>query len=810
MKRILPLLILGLLAAGCILPQRSPAPENPFSVPITALPPGVTPPAAETALPAPSPTIAPTPIPAARIAGGDHALFNGDWDAALDAYQTALETSAEADIRAAALLGIARVQYNRGQYAVALDTLRTLSDTYPEDSRRAEACFHLARTYAALERYPEAAETYARCADLMPEIAAYLHAWRGEALMAAEDYPQAVAAYQAALRFERAGTREAERLQLAAAYTANAQYTDALTLYDQIYSQTGNDYTKAQTLFLSGSIYRTLGNTDEAFSRYLQAVENYPQSYDSYSALVELVNAGYAVEEAQRGLVDYYAGQEGVALAAFDRYITAPGDLERKALARYYRGLILRERGAYQEAITSWQWILDNTPDSPYLPDAWEQIGYTQWAYLDDYEGAIATFLDFVEKNPADSRAPQFLDDAARVAERSGDLTRAGSLWGDLAAQYPLSPQMPRALLLSGVSYYRVGQFPQAQAAFLKLSNTADAPGDRAAALLWLGKVQQAAGDPQGARTYWEQAAQVDPTGYYSERAGDLLEGRPPFSPPQAYDLSFDRAAERAEAEDWLIRTFGLPPDTDLSGLGDLAADPRWQRGALLWRLGAYEAARSELEALRRAVQDDPAASYRLANALIELGMYRSGIYAARQVLDLAGMDDAATMDAPRYFNRLRFGTYYADLLIPAAQENDFHPLFLFALTRQESLFEGFVRSAAGARGLMQIVPSTGAYIAELLGWPPDYTADDLYRPLVNVRFGAAYLARQREAFDGDLYAALAAYNAGPGNASVWHDLSGGDPDLFVELIRYPETRDYVRGIYEMYAIYYRLYDRSP
>ncbi len=213
---------------------------------------------------------------------------------------------------------------------------------------------------------------------------------------------------------------------------------------------------------------------------------------------------------------------------------------------------------------------------------------------------------------------------------------------------------------------------------------------------------------------------------------------------------------------------------------------------------------------MRASVQNNPADSYRLGNALIELGLYRSGIYAIRQVLTLAGMDDAATMQAPRYFNRLRFGAYYADLIVPAAQENGFHPLFLFSLARQESLFEGFIGSAAGARGLMQIIPSTGAYIAELMGWPDNYTADDLYRPLVNVRFGAAYLARQRQAFDGDLYAALAAYNAGPGNASVWHDLSGGDPDLFLEIIRYPETQRYIRGIYEMYSIYYNLYDRSP
>jgi soluble lytic murein transglycosylase len=76
--------------------------------------------------------------------------------------------------------------------------------------------------------------------------------------------------------------------------------------------------------------------------------------------------------------------------------------------------------------------------------------------------------------------------------------------------------------------------------------------------------------------------------------------------------------------------------------------------------------------------------------------------------------------------------------------------------------------------------------------------------------FGAQYLNTQRNYFDGELYPALAAYNAGPGNASVWWELSGGDPDLFLEIIRYEETRDYIRGIYEVFSIYRRLYDRSP
>jgi len=59
---------------------------------------------------------------------------------------------------------------------------------------------------------------------------------------------------------------------------------------------------------------------------------------------------------------------------------------------------------------------------------------------------------------------------------------------------------------------------------------------------------------------------------------------------------------------------------------------------------------------------------------------------------------------------------------------------------------------------------------------------------------------------DGDLYAALAAYNGGPGNSQQWKQLSGDDPDLFLDSVRFEETRTYIQNIYEIYVIYKRLY----
>jgi soluble lytic murein transglycosylase len=60
------------------------------------------------------------------------------------------------------------------------------------------------------------------------------------------------------------------------------------------------------------------------------------------------------------------------------------------------------------------------------------------------------------------------------------------------------------------------------------------------------------------------------------------------------------------------------------------------------------------------------------------------------------------------------------------------------------------------------------------------------------------------------MYAALAAYNGGPGNAMEWQKLAPNDPDLFLEVIRFEETRNYIDSVYELFNIYRRLYDRSP
>ena len=77
---------------------------------------------------------------------------------------------------------------------------------------------------------------------------------------------------------------------------------------------------------------------------------------------------------------------------------------------------------------------------------------------------------------------------------------------------------------------------------------------------------------------------------------------------------------------------------------------------------------------------------------------------------------------------------------------------------------------------------------------------------MINLQLGAKYLAMQRDGFSGDLFLALAGYNAGAGNAAIWQTLAEGDDDLLLEVIRSDKTQNYIRRIYENYAIYRNLY----
>ena len=83
-----------------------------------------------------------------------------------------------------------------------------------------------------------------------------------------------------------------------------------------------------------------------------------------------------------------------------------------------------------------------------------------------------------------------------------------------------------------------------------------------------MAKTYQAVGNETNAETFFNNAANADPTGYYSERARDILVGIEAFEPPVMFDLGFDLEAEREDAEIWVRSVFNIPEGIDLSQPG--------------------------------------------------------------------------------------------------------------------------------------------------------------------------------------------------------------------------------------------------
>ncbi|MFU8827284.1 MAG: tetratricopeptide repeat protein [Brevefilum sp.] len=757
----------------------------------------------------PTPTATLPPPPEIMVSEGDFALFVGDYQTAISDFQNAIARSNDSQITAQAQFGLGQAFFNQGEISTALTHFRQASQgADPVTAARAQ--YMLGRTFTILERYEEALAAYQAYLDQRPGlIDARLHELRGDLFTTLSDHPSAIAAYQEAYLADPSGGNDALAANIARAYQSSGDEATALALYTDLYNIAINDYTKAQMALLIGRIYLAQGEDQQAYAILQESVQNYPFAFDAYTALVILVQDGVPVNEYQRGLINYNMGNYVLAIEAFERYLAeAPEFLGDAAL--YYQGLATRALGEqenYQAAIAMWEQLIDAHPTSSHYVDAWQSIEFTQWAYLGDHEASAETSLNFVAQRPEAPEAPNFLFRAGRSYERADLLREAAETWARVASEYPASTETFQSTYFAGIALVRLSLWDEAQAQFSRALVLTSEPSELAAAHLWIGKCQQAKGEISAALDSWKIAQTANPFGHYSIRAEDLLIGRDPFYQPLSYELDPDLTPYLPEAEAWLRQTFDLPPETNLESPGLLAYDPRFQRGLELWALGDYPSGRAEFDLIRQEFAQDPAQTFRLIPALVEIGLYRSALAASTQLLRLAGLERGDALSGPEFFSRVRFGAYYLDWVQPAAQAEGISPLLLLSVMRQESTYEGFIRSGAGARGLMQIMPATGAQLAENLAWPENYTVDDLDRPHVSITFGASYLRQQRQLFDGDIFAMLAAYNGGPGNTIIWKNLTPtDDPDLFLEIVRIEETRNYIRLINEIHYIYGWLY----
>lgn len=162
--------------------------------------------------------------------------------------------------------------------------------------------------------------------------------------------------------------------------------------------------------------------------------------------------------------------------------------------------------------------------------------------------------------------------------------------------------------------------------------------------------------------------------------------------------------------------------------------------------------------------------------------------------------------DRPNLISKAALELYYprTSLNLEDAMSYGINDNLILALIRQESAFNAKARSSAGALGLMQVMPGTARNLGSIR------KPQALYNPITNLKIGSRFFALLLKRYNGDAELALAAYNAGPKRVDEWlKRYPVKNPILFLDLIPFRETREYVSSIARGYFWYSTLYPRS-
>jgi soluble lytic murein transglycosylase len=360
-----------------------------------------------------------------------------------------------------------------------------------------------------------------------------------------------------------------------------------------------------------------------------------------------------------------------------------------------------------------------------------------------------------------------------------------------LADNFANGPNAERALWKIALYAYIDKSYESALSGFWKYLQTYPNPRSAGAPLYWMGRCCERLGDSTGAAALYRRAAALSNIGYYGRLAAEAESALTKTDPGRPVTtLDFNLGTQTVDT----IRApeAAMPPPS-------AAALQVIERANQLAFAGLADLAQSELRWGIRQYPQDKALSF-----------FSSRLYASRDEYDMVfttlrraipDYDSRAIAELPAEVWRMLFPFQHWTVVSAQAQKNNIDPSLVLGLIRQESAFNESARSRANARGLMQILPSTGRTLAKKSG--VRYTSSRLYRADTNIILGIQHLAYLLRQYGGREDLALAAYNAGDSRVEQWMSRYGNlDMAEFVERIPFAETRGYVKQVLTNKAYY--------
>lgn len=433
----------------------------------------------------------------------------------------------------------------------------------------------------------------------------------------------------------------------------------------------------------------------------------------------------------------------------------------------YYLAARTRDRlGRYDEAISMLTDYIRRWPQGADAPDAVINLARSR-AALGQVDEALGLFDMYERSWPSHTRISNLPWYRGSLLFENGLFERSVPYFRQTLAQYPGNTTADDAHFYLCLALLKTGD-PTAkdelERFIARWTESVYSPPAR----FYYGRLLHRAGDP-GGRVVLETLISDKPESLPAFFARDYL-GLPPWQPgftSEPLDIWMTRN-DRAPA---------LPPRSAVTGAFLLAA------GRRDWAIDLFRAAETEV-----------GGAFRLGPFYAEHGVWERGPWAAYTMWSLEGAN------RPLELWRLRYPRAWGELVESACERYGLDPLLIFSIMKQESGFSPGVYSTAGARGLLQMIPSTSEYVADQRGWE-HFSPDALYDPSVSIEYGTACISGYSEEMGGGVFETLAAYNGGPHNAVRWGAGSAPDEEFFSR-ISFNETKKYVEMVFHNYEIY--------
>jgi soluble lytic murein transglycosylase len=658
----------------------------------------------------------------------------------------------------------------RGQHQEALVLLSGFQEKKSKGAWKARLQF--LRGYLQLQagQYAAAAESFEKIDPTQFPLPDYAAFYRAVALREAGSAAEAVSALQ---KLQRAPLsphlrRKAGR-ELALAYCKAGERGPAIDGFNALIQNETDEVKTYRLRFDRAQCLIQLGNTEEAWASLRQLYLSYPEGDLSASLLESMKrirpDAALTLEDHReraarllaRGRPDLAASD----LEAAARLDPSPSLESRLKLAETYF-----QARRYVQAAQAWEEIRASAPDL-LTTENLENLAKA-YSRSDQFDRAMGLYQELLDQDPEGAQAASYLFKIAFLTFDKGDYAGAVLKFQKLLERFPRHPQRESALWYVAWSHYLLKNWDES----LRFLGQLEGAGSLSSEGLhyWRARIYEKQGKTGEAQAAYRAIREEDPLSYYGLLSAKRLENHfAAADPPKRNGLPLSREK--------------IPPPFRFEP-SDSAAASATNRLKDLLLAGLWEDFLGELAFV--AQNEGVPAELNELNASLS---HPSG-----RVAEEEGNWSA------------RFPPAYSTLVLLFSDSRGIPPALTWAVMREESRFRSEALSSAGAIGLMQIIPPTGFEIARDLG-RTDFTPDELNNPVVNIEYGAHYLAKNLDRFQNGLTSAIAAYNAGPEAVERWtRARPGREWDEFVEEIPYKETNHYVKKVLRSYYVYRLMY----